>query len=269
MARGFDKSEEIRTYRAMISFRQSEIVAMARATGRVAVEDLALRFGVTVQTIRRDLEALCGAGQLDRVHGGAVARGGVANIEYGARARMAARAKAAIAARCAVEIPDNSSLILTLGTTTEAVARALLHHRNLTVVTNNMNVANILADNPGCEVIVAGGALRRSDGGLVGELTVQFLRQFKVDLAVIGASAVDSDGDLLDYDLAEVRVSRAILDTARAAWLVADASKFARVAPVRLAGLGELAAVFTDADLPGDLAARCAQWGTKVVTDAA
>jgi DeoR family glycerol-3-phosphate regulon repressor len=123
-----------------------------------------------------------------------------------------------------------------------------------------------LAANPGCEVIVAGGALRRSDGGLVGELTVQFLQQFKVDVAVLGASAVDADGDVLDYDLAEVRVSRAILDRARAAWLVADASKFARVAPVRLAGLAELAAVFCDVPLPGDLEARCAGWGTRVVT---
>lgn len=248
----------------MEKFRQSEILAMARATGRVAVEDLAQRFGVTVQTIRRDLEVLCGAGQLDRVHGGALARGGVANIEYGQRARMNAAAKAAIAKACAAAIPDNSSVVLNLGTTTEAVARGLLHHRNLTVVTNNMNVANILAANPGCEVIVAGGALRRSDGGLVGALTVQMFQQFKVDIAVIGASAVDGDGDLLDYDLSEVRVSKAILETAREAWLVADASKFRRVAPVRLASLGDLGAVFTDQPLPEALAARCRDWGTEV-----
>lgn len=236
-----------------LSFRQSEIVAIARASGRVVVEDLAARFGVTVQTIRRDLEGICRAGQLDRVHGGAVARGGVSNIDYAARARMNGVAKAAIGRACAAAIPDNASVILNLGTTTEAVARELLHHRNLTVVTNNMNVANILAYNPGCEVIVAGGALRRSDGGLVGELTVQQFQQFKVDFAVIGASAVDADGDLLDYDLAEVRVSKAIIAQARRVFLVADASKFARVAPVRLCNLAEVEAVFTDAPLPDGL----------------
>jgi hypothetical protein len=75
------------------------------------------------------------------------------------------------------------------------------------VVTNNMNVANILVANPGCEIMVAGGRLRRTDGGLVGELTTQFFEQFKVDYAVIGTSALDRDGDLLDFDLAEVRVS--------------------------------------------------------------
>lgn len=244
-----------------LSFRQSEIVAIARASGRVVVDELAARFGVTVQTIRRDLDGICRAGQLDRVHGGAVARGGVSNIDYAARARMNGAAKAAIGRACAAAIPDNASVILNLGTTTEAVARELLHHRNLTVVTNNMNVANILAYNPGCEVIVAGGALRRSDGGLVGELTVQQFQQFKVDFAVIGASAVDADGDLLDFDLAEVRVSKAIIAQARRVFLVADATKFARVAPVRLCNLAEVEAVFTDAPLPAGLAER---FGTAV-----
>lgn len=248
-----------------LSFRQSEIVAIARASGRVVVEDLAQRFGVTVQTIRRDLDGICRAGQLDRVHGGAVARGGVSNIDYAARARLNAAAKAAIGRACAARIPDNASLILNLGTTTEAVARELLHHRNLTVITNNMNVANILAYNPGCEVIVAGGALRRSDGGLVGELTVQMFQQFKVDVAVIGVSALDADGDLLDYDLAEVRVSKAIIAQARAVYLVADHSKLGRLAQARLASLAEVSVLFTDRALPDALARKAQAWGVDVV----
>ena len=137
------------------------------------MEGLAERFGVTLQTIRRDLSELADAGKLDRVHGGAVLRAGVANIGYAERRLMNADAKAAIGRACAATIPDNSSLFLNIGTTTEAVARALLHHRNLTVVTNNMNVANILAESEGCDVIVAGGVLRRSDGGLVGDLTTE------------------------------------------------------------------------------------------------
>lgn len=249
----------------MLSFRQSEIVAIARASGRVVVDDLAQRFGVAVQTIRRDLAEICEAGQLDRVHGGAVARGGVSNIEYTARARLNAAAKAAIARACAAEIPDNASVILNLGTTTEAVARELLRHRNLTVLTNNMNVANILAYNPGCEVIVAGGALRRSDGGLVGELTSGFFEQFKVDFAVIGVSALDAEGDLLDYDLAEVRVSKVIMARARQVFLVADQSKLGRKAPARLASLAQVSAWFTDAPPMGDLARRCAGWQTRMV----
>lgn len=247
-----------------LSFRQTEILEIARNEGRVAVEDLAQRFEVTLQTIRRDLTDLADAGHLDRVHGGAVTKTGVANIGYEARRRMNEAAKAAIARTCAAAIPDNCSLILNLGTTTEAVARELLHHKNITVVTNNMNVANILVGNPGCEVMVAGGALRRSDGGLVGELTTQFFEQFKVDLAVIGTSALDRDGDLLDFDLAEVRVSKAIIRQARTAFLVTDHSKLDRSAPARLASLSELDAVFTDRPLPEDLALKCRDWNTAV-----
>lgn len=248
-----------------ISFRQVEILELARSEGKVVVETLAERFGVTVQTIRRDLGELAGAGKLDRVHGGAIIRTGVANIGYEERRALNPDAKAAIARACAREIPPNSSLFLNIGTTTEAVARALLGHQNLTVVTNNMNVAAILAGNEGCDVIVAGGALRRSDGGLVGDLTTQVIEQFKVDFGIIGVSALDAEGDLLDYDLQEVRVSRAILRQARQALLVADSSKLRRSAPARIASLAEISAVFTDAALPDPLARRCADWGTRVV----
>jgi DeoR family glycerol-3-phosphate regulon repressor len=248
-----------------LSFRQAEILEIARAEGRVMVEDLAQRFEVTLQTIRRDLSDLADMGHLDRVHGGAVPRTGVANLGYEERRRMHQDAKAAIARACAAAIPENSSLIMNLGTTTEAVAQELLTHRNITVVTNNMNVANTLAANPGCEIMVAGGALRRSDGGLVGELTTQFFEQFKVDIAVIGASALDRDGDLLDFDLAEVRVSKAIIRQARKVYLVCDHSKLDRSAPARLASLAEVTVVFTDRPLPQELARKCAEWGTEVV----
>ncbi|SEN83161.1 transcriptional regulator, DeoR family [Gemmobacter aquatilis] len=247
-----------------LSFRQSEILAIARSEGRVVVEGLAERFGVTLQTIRRDLTELAEAGHLDRVHGGAVIRTGVSNIGYEERRSLHDAAKAAIGRACAQALPDNCSMILNLGTTTEAVARELLNHRQITVVTNNMNVANILVANPSCEIMVAGGALRRSDGGLVGDLTSEFMAQFKVDYGVIGISAIDPDGDLLDYDLAEVRVSRAIIRQSRKVYLVADASKLARSAPVRLASLSEVDAIFTDRPLPEALLARCAEWGTAV-----
>lgn len=246
------------------SLRQSDILDLARTEGRVMVEDLAQRFGVTLQTIRRDLGELADEGRLDRVHGGAILKAGVANIGYAERRSMNATAKAAIARICAAAIPDNSSLFLNIDTTTEAVARALLGHRNLTVVTNNLNVANILATSDSCDVIVAGGMLRRSDGGLVGDLTSEAVQTFKVDFAVIGTSALDEDGDLLDFDSQEVRVSRAILRQSRQAFLVADHSKLSRAAPVRIASLGDLTAIFTDRPLPDRLAARCVEWGTRV-----
>ncbi|KGJ13317.1 DeoR/GlpR family DNA-binding transcription regulator [Paracoccus sanguinis] len=249
-----------------LSIRQMDIVNLAKASGRVEVDDLASRFDVSVQTIRRDLGELADQGLVDRVHGGAVLPSGVANLGYEARRLLHQEAKETVGRLCAARIPDNSSLILNIGTTTEAVARALLGHRNLTVVTNNMNVANIMIHNDSCEVIVAGGAVRRSDGGLVGDLTSELMTNFKVDFAVIGCSAMDADGDVLDYDLAEVRVSRTILRQARSRLLVTDLSKLGRSAPIKVVSLAELDAIVTEAPLPEALRERCAGWETECVS---
>lgn len=229
-----------------LQIRHKEIMEIARETGRVVVEEMAAQFSVTPQTIRRDLAELCDRGLLTRVHGGAMLKSGVANLGYEARRDMLAEEKERIGRLCAAEIPDNASLFINIGTTTEAVARALLNHRNILVITNNINVANTLTANPQCEIIVAGGMLRRSDGGLIGEATVGFVEQFKVDYAVIGASAIDEDGTLLDFDYREVQVARAIIENARRTYLVADSSKLDRTAPVRIAGMDRIAAFFTD-----------------------
>ncbi|WP_081536099.1 DeoR/GlpR family DNA-binding transcription regulator [Rhodovulum sp. P5] len=247
------------------TFRHPEILEIARREGKVTVEGLAAHFGVTLQTIRRDLTDLAEAGRLERVHGGAVLPSGITNIGYEERRALNPDAKAAIARACAARIPNGIALFLNIGTSTEAVAQALLHHRDLLVVTNNMNVANILAANRDCEVIVTGGQLRRSDGGLVGKLAADTILQFKFALAVIGCSALDRDGDLLDFDIQEVGVSQAILRQSRKTYLVADGSKFTRTAPARIASLSEIDSFFTDRPLSDDLARRCDAWGTEVL----
>lgn len=247
------------------SFRHPEILEIARRDGKVTVEGLAAHFGVTLQTIRRDLSDLADAGRLDRVHGGAVLPSGTTNIGYEERRALNPDAKAAIARACAAQIPNDVSLFLNIGTSTEAVARELLHHEHLMVVTNNMNVANILVANPNCEVVVTGGHLRRADGGLIGNLAAETIRQFKFDLAVIGCSALDVDGDLLDFDIQEVSVSQTILRQSRKTFLVSDHTKFARTAPARIASLADIDVFFTDQDLPSVLRPACASWGTRVV----
>lgn len=246
------------------TFRLPEILALARAEGKVTVEDLAARFDVTVQTIRRDLGELAASGQLERVHGGAIIASGVSNIGYEDRRGLNEAAKSAIARACARAIPDDCSVFLNIGTSTEAVARELLHHRNLMVVTNNMNVANILVASPEIQIVVAGGVLRRADGGLIGALTTRTIEQFKFDYAVIGCSALDEEGDLLDFDIQEVGVSQTILRQARRSFLVSDASKFQRTAPARIGSLREIRTFFTDKPLPPTLDTRCRDWGTHV-----
>jgi len=247
------------------TFRQPEILEIVRRDGKVTVEGLAAHFGVTLQTIRRDLTELADAGRLERVHGGAVLPSGTINIGYEERRSLNPEAKAAIARACAARIPDDISLFLNIGTSTEAVAQELVRRRNLMVVTNNMNVANILVANPDCEIFVTGGNLRRADGGLVGNLASETIRQFKFDLAVIGCSALDRDGDFLDFDIQEVGVSQAIIRQSRRTFLVADHSKFTRSAPARIASLAQIDTFFTDRPLTAELAASCEEWGTQVV----
>ena len=247
------------------TFRHPEILEIARREGKVTVEGLARHFDVTLQTIRRDLTDLADAGRLERVHGGAVLPSGTTNIGYEERRSLKSDEKRAMARACAAEIPNGISLFLNIGTSTEAVAQELMHHENLMVVTNNMNVANILAGNRDCEIIVTGGQLRRAGGGLVGNLAAETIRQFKFDLAVIGCSALDREGDLLDFDIQEVNVSQAILRQSRKTYLVADQSKLSRSAPARIASLADIDTFFTDRPLPADLATSCDAWRTKLV----
>ena len=230
----------------MLAERQNRILEIAKQTGRVMVDDLAGRFDVSPQTIRKDLNELCDQRLLARVHGGAILSSGIENVGYDARRGIAGEEKEAIGRMAADLIPNNASLFITIGTTTEAVARALIAHVGLMVITNNINVANALRPYPAMEVIIAGGVVRRSDGGIVGEAAVDVIRQFRVDYAVIGVSAIDEDGSLLDYDFREVKVAQAIIGNARHVVLVADATKFQRTAPVRIGHLSQVGSFVTD-----------------------
>lgn len=244
--------------------RHAAILTHARIHAKASATALANEFGVAVQTIRRDLRQLCNAGLLERVHGGAVLPSGVRNVGYEDRRSLNRDAKQRIARKAASLIPDRATLFLNIGTTTEAVARALAAHRELMVVTNNLNVANILAGHQSCDVVVAGGNLRRADGGLVGDLAALAIARFKVDYAVIGASAIDPDGDLLDFDPEEVRVSRQIIDAARSTMVVADASKLTRKAPVRIASLSEATHVVTDRIPSERMVNMLSDWRTRL-----
>ncbi|MBO0346891.1 DeoR/GlpR transcriptional regulator [Roseibium sp. CAU 1637] len=230
----------------MLIARHNEILELARRDGRVSVDDLAQRFSVTPQTIRKDLNELCDRRLLARTHGGALLSSGIENVGYEARRVISGTQKVQIGQRVAELIPDNASLFLNIGTTTEAVAQALLQHRGLMVITNNINVAGIMRGYTHIEVVMAGGILRHSDGGIVGEAAVDFMGQFKADFAIVGASAIDPDGSLLDYDYREVRVTQTILQNARQKILVADSTKFERSAPVRIGQLSEVDVFVTD-----------------------
>jgi DeoR family transcriptional regulator, glycerol-3-phosphate regulon repressor len=247
------------------NYRQSEILAMLRQSGRVGVEELATHFGVTLQTIRRDLNELSDAKALVRVHGGAMIASGVANLAYEARQHVAQQSKRLIGEAAARLVPDNASLLINIGTTTEEVAKALSGHSGLLVITNNLHVANELYRNKAVQVIVTGGSIRQGDGGIVGAVTVAQIEQFRVDMAIIGTSAIDPSGILLDFDVHEVEISRAIIEHARKIVLVADSSKFSRTAPVKIAELSEIDIFVTDRLPSEEVAEMCRRCGVEVI----
>ena len=228
------------------------------------VDQLAAEFKVSAPTVRRDLNQLSSLRLLQRVHGGAIAHTGVANLGYTARSRIAAAEKEAIGAGAAALIPNDSSLFINIGTTTEQVAKHLLSHPGLLVITNNINVVTALRACETIDIMMAGGTVRRDDGAIIGGPAVDFIRQFKVDYAVIGASAIEEDGTLLDYDPQEVRVARAIIDNARSVILVADSMKFERNAPIRIGNIASLDYFVTN-KMPGDnFVEHCRESGVSI-----
>ena len=229
-----------------MNFRHSKILEQARQTGKVTVDGLAEAFDVTLKTIRRDLSDLADQGLLDRVHGGAVLPSGLTNIGYEDRRRLNDLAKAQIGPKCAQLVSNRASVFLGIGTTCEAVARALVHHDGLMVVTNNLNAVPILSASPNCTVIVTGGTVRPSDTGLVGAQAAATVQGFMFDHAIIGCSALDTQGGMFDYDLDEVVVSQAIISNSRQTILVADAAKFDRKAPARICNVSQMDAFVTD-----------------------
>ncbi len=230
--------------------RQNHILSLVRRHGFVSIEALAQQLEVTPQTIRRDINELCEDARLQRYHGGAGLPSSVENLSYSTRQVLCLEEKKRIAREVARHIPDHASLFINIGTTTEEVAKALLDHAGLRIITNNLNVAGIMSGKADFEVIVAGGVVRPRDRGIVGEATIDLIRQFKVDIGIIGISGIDDEGELLDFDYREVRVAQTIIEHSRQVFLAADHSKFGRSAMVRLGNLSQIDVLFTDRPPP-------------------
>lgn len=232
------------------SERHRLILGLVRETGFVGVTDLSRRFGVTPQTVRRDINRLDAEGLVRRLHGGAGPGGRTANLAYETRLDLNLEAKRRIAALLAERIEDGASLSIGIGTTPEAVAEALLGRRSgLRVITNNVNAACIACGRDDWDVTIAGGRLRQR--GVVGGAAEDFFTGFKVDIAIFGVGGVDpDDGALLDFDTEEVRARLAMAGNARLSYLVLDHSKFGRPAVARGGNIASVDAVFTDRPLP-------------------
>ena len=226
--------------------RHELIVDFVNQRSFANIEQLTSHFMVTPQTIRRDLNQLANEGHIRRHHGGASSSSSTKNSDYNERLSFNMGPKNRIAEEVARSIPNGASLFINIGTTTEAIARALLHHEELRIVTNNLHVAAILLPKEDFNVIIAGGQVRSRDGGIVGEQTSDFINQFKMDFGIIGISAIHQDGSLLDYDYREVRVAQNIIENSSQVILSADHSKFGRTALARLGHISQADHLYTD-----------------------
>lgn len=233
--------------------RQDLILELIQQQGFVTTEALVEHFQVTPQTIRRDLNELARQNKLRRHHGGAGIDSSTVNTAYQARKIMELEAKERIAEALVRMIPDNASMFINIGTTTETIAKALLRKRNLQIVTNNLHVASILSAKEDFHIIIAGGEVRNRDGGIVGEATRDFISQFRMDFGIIGISGIHEDGSLLDFDYREVRVAQAIIENSDRVLLAADHTKFGRKAMVRLGNITQADHVFTDQAPPSPI----------------
>lgn len=234
--------------------RHGRILSLLHEEGTIGVGDLALRLDVSVETVRRDIKALAGRGDIVRMHGAVGLPSAVSEAPFERRMRENRQAKEAIARLAASTIRDGESIMLDTGTTTSILARALLDHRRLTVVTNSSDIARTLATVNGNKVYMAGGELRSDSGAALGFSAIEFVNRFSVDHAVISAGAVNAVTGVLDYDLEEAQFGQAVLARGRRRVVVTDASKFGQKGLVRVCALADVDEMIVNRVPPEDLA---------------
>ncbi|WP_206526865.1 DeoR/GlpR family DNA-binding transcription regulator [Paragemmobacter kunshanensis] len=257
-------SVTVRSGMGMASRRQAEILKLLDGQGMRPVAELAEMLGISAETARREIRALVEAGSAVRSHGAVGLAGQTGEAPFDRRMRENAAAKRAIARAVAAGIGDGESVMLDTGTTTSFIARALLQHRRLTVVTNSSDIARILATVNGNRVFMAGGELRRDSGAALGASALEFIGRFAVDHAVISAGAVDRGG-VMDFDLQEAEFARAVLGCGGRRIVATDAAKFGRQGFIRVVDFTRIDRLVTDQAPPPDVAAALAAGGAEAV----
>ena len=226
--------------------RRNAILERLTAEGEVFVLDLAAELDVTPMTIRRDLESLESENALTRTHGGAIfSQQSVAEFAFLERNRTSIEEKRAIAQAAAELVEPGMNIVIDTGTTTLEVARALRSIEGLRVLTSSLAVASALHTHPNMEIVLLGGTVGKNSPDLSGSLTEDNLRKFRVQLAFLGADALDQRG-LYTTDMGIARVSEAMLEVAETAVLVADSRKFTRTSFVKFGDWQQLNRVIVD-----------------------
>lgn len=242
---------------ALPELRRSAILKLLEEQGSVSVLDLATTLEVSMMTVRRDLMELEKEGALRRVHGGAVSsRGRTVEPPYSLRAAQASSAKQRIGELAAQLAADGDSLALDIGSTTLEVARNLVGRRNLTILTPSLRIANLFLNQTDTRLIVPGGEVRLGEGSLVGELTRYAMERLFVDRLFLAVGCIDAQVGLSEYNWDDTLVKQAMIRSAKEVILVADATKFGKVAFAHVANFDAIHKFVTDAEPPPALMAQ-------------
>ena len=246
--------------------RRLAIVDEVRKSPMVRADELAQRFAVSVETVRRDLRALQHDGVLDRVYGGATrARRRSTEATFARRSSQHPDRKRAIAALAAVLVEPGETIVLDVGTTALEVARALPQTWRGRVLTCSVPVAVELAGRRGTEVLLSGGRVREGDLALSGTHTVEFFADYYADRAFLGSGGVHPVAGLTDYHPDEVDARRLVVERAERSYVLADSSKLGVIAVRKVCDLDRITAVLTDGDDNPDAAAALTAAGVELI----
>ena len=250
--------------------RRQAILSEVRKASAVSAEDLAGMFGVSVETIRRDLRGLRDAGLLERVYGGAARPAGRSDEgSFSARTGRHVELKRAIAALAASLVEPEDTIVIDVGTTALEVARMLPAAFRGRVLTNSVAAAMALGDRSGIDLLLCGGQVRSGDGACSGAHAEAFFDEFYADKAFLGSGGVHAVAGLTDYYPPEVVVRRTIIAHTAASYVLADSSKLGTIAVHRVCALDSITAVVTDDRNPGAASELQAAGVTLLCADAA
>jgi DeoR family glycerol-3-phosphate regulon repressor len=247
------------------SKRHGEILKLLQEQGTITIASLADRLGVSLETVRRDVKPLTSDGTVLKMHGAIGLPAMVGEAPFERRMRENAEAKRAIARLVGATIRDGESIMMDTGTTTSFLARELLGHRRLTVVTNSSDIARTLATINGNRVYMAGGELRSDSGGAFGVSAIEFVSRFSVNHAIISVGAIDAAAGIMDYDLEEAEFARMVLSRGLRSVAVTDHTKFGRLGLVQVCGFSGLTELVTDRPPPAAIAAALDEAGARLV----
>ncbi len=232
----------------------------------MSVSEVCERFRISEATARRHLAVLAERGEIERVHGGAIAAQQMSLVlPLNERSQQQSAEKVAIGRAAAALIGDGETIFLGSGTTVYQVALHLQGRKGLTVITNSVPVINALSVAPDITLICLGGILRRSEMSLIGHISEMALSQLRADKVILGVRAVDLEHGLTNDYLPETTTDRAILGVGREIIIAADYSKCARVSTSFVAPLHQMHTFVTDWRTPAEFVAALQGRGIRVV----